>query len=320
MSLLSNISLDHFTQNEEKEKYFPGLFENRTSKFAFLICSLILSLIDVILSWGIIWYEKFGSDNRRTLINKLVASICWRMIFWILMCQSLDIWRYSFGPLPIWICTLHVIAKSSMRVQFLFLFDAIQLTKYIFVFHLKNPSAVTEEFWSMFINVLIILLSYIFAFGIFFIDPRKQIQYYTCADLDMIPILGLPKSSNIQPEMLSLVMFTLIHSKIRWYKEKYDKGKNCEKNSLADNKMGFLGLGTFCLFTFLTIQVNSITPLDMNFFPNYLYMQIFQLLGPNLIGIQLFAVYYVRQPQLRSSLIQNMSELFRNNRIYHLNQ
>jgi hypothetical protein len=30
------------------------------------------------------------------------------------------------------------------------LFDAIYLTKYIFVVHLKNPSAVTEDFWDRF--------------------------------------------------------------------------------------------------------------------------------------------------------------------------
>jgi hypothetical protein len=34
------------------------------------------------------------------------------------------------------------------------MFDAMLVTKYMFVFHLRNPSAVTEDFWDQFLQKL----------------------------------------------------------------------------------------------------------------------------------------------------------------------
>jgi hypothetical protein len=46
------------------------------SKVASLAVSCALIPIGLILLSGIIWFERYGTDNRRTLMNKLLTALC----------------------------------------------------------------------------------------------------------------------------------------------------------------------------------------------------------------------------------------------------
>ena len=64
-----------------KENMFQGVFENRTSKFVSVFISILLTTSTSFLIYGIIWFEKFGSDNKRTLMNKFVSSQFWSLCY-----------------------------------------------------------------------------------------------------------------------------------------------------------------------------------------------------------------------------------------------
>ena len=57
------------------------------TKIFALFFSILLSLIVLPFLYGIIWYEKFGTNSKRTLINQLVCSICWYLIFTVVCLQ-----------------------------------------------------------------------------------------------------------------------------------------------------------------------------------------------------------------------------------------
>jgi len=65
------------TNISKSEKLFSQLFENNPSKIFSISLTVILVVILTFGNFGIVWYEKFGSDKKRTLINKLFASVCW---------------------------------------------------------------------------------------------------------------------------------------------------------------------------------------------------------------------------------------------------
>ena len=46
---------------------------------------------------GVILFERFGSDKKRTLINLLVSSICWRFITWNLLVQLVTVFHFICG-------------------------------------------------------------------------------------------------------------------------------------------------------------------------------------------------------------------------------
>ena len=60
-----------------------------------IVLSVLLSLVLIPSLYGIIWYERFGSDSKRTLINQLFASVCWYLLVLILFLQTPIIFRIT---------------------------------------------------------------------------------------------------------------------------------------------------------------------------------------------------------------------------------
>lgn len=303
------------TDPDISEKCFSGLYQNRPSKFILIAVSILFSFANVVMSWGIIWYERFGSDNRRTLMNKLVSSVSIRMMEWMLVCQIGDAARYSLGPLPVFYCGFLAVVKSSVRLQVVLLTDAMFLTKYIFVFHLKNPSAVTEDFWATFINLLVSAFGNIFSTTLFFLDARKPLHFYACADIDMIPFINLPRRSYGQPEFFSFVLIIFIQARLYFHTAKVDKHHNSiyvhsKTKSLGNFKTTITSLVTMFLVSLSAIKINSMTQLTVNEYPNYLHMQLYQLLMPNLVAFVVTVVYYLGHPIFRNAFVQNIRDHF----------
>lgn len=113
--------------------------------------SIVGAIIAIPLLYGIIWFEE--NNHFRTLINQLVASICWYLIFYILLVQPIAIVLYINGPLNSFICSIDIIIKNVMSMQAIFLLEAIVITKYVFVHLLKNPVAIDDNFLRLFINL-----------------------------------------------------------------------------------------------------------------------------------------------------------------------
>lgn len=86
--------------NRMDEEQYPGVYGR------YLLVSILgtISIIEAVslffLAHGIIWYERYGSDKKRTLINKLFADICYTMLAILVICL-LDNLRFITGPLPL---------------------------------------------------------------------------------------------------------------------------------------------------------------------------------------------------------------------------
>jgi hypothetical protein len=70
--------------------------ENGISKIFSIIFAIILLCISLPLLYGIIWYERYGVDLKRTLINQLFMSVCWYLMIGISFLQVSMIIRFLF--------------------------------------------------------------------------------------------------------------------------------------------------------------------------------------------------------------------------------
>ena len=69
--------------------FFRSLLENYPYRYSTVgLCLAMISVI-VPMFYSIIWYERFGSDKKRTIINQLVSEICWNAIFGCITVQTL---------------------------------------------------------------------------------------------------------------------------------------------------------------------------------------------------------------------------------------
>ena len=203
----SNLENCNITIDNNKEDFFTGLFENRPSKTFAVIFSCLGGSIVLSLLYSIIWYERFGSDNKRTLLNKLVSSLCWTCFEWFFSIQIVDMFRYVVGPLPQFLCIVELYLKNAIFTQQMLLIIGIIITRYLFIFWLKNPVAFQDDFWNLFLNIWIIGYSLITQ-GISFLMPgRYTLYFYICTGKNPLPFEKIPLKSGLHLQILSLVMF-----------------------------------------------------------------------------------------------------------------
>jgi hypothetical protein len=63
-----------------KEGFYVGLMADNFPKVSSNVFSIVSTLFSLLAFYGIIWFERFGSDEKRTLINMLTSSVCWLAI------------------------------------------------------------------------------------------------------------------------------------------------------------------------------------------------------------------------------------------------
>ena len=311
-AVISNCS----TAMAEHEKCFKNLYKSNATKIAIIFISLLSTVLLLVLSYGVIWFERFGNDHKRTLMNKLVSSLCWFLMEWYLVGQTICLIRHFIGPLPPIICAFQQIQKTSVKFQLLLCFDAMQITRYIFIFHLKNPSAVKDDFWSVFITSWILGFSNLYSFKLFFVDGLKPLSYYTCIDTDqMISLNGYQRSYGII-EITTLLIHIVIQCRIVYHKRNNSmpnqlsvmSNSSFSSNTISSFTTRIFSIIGLCAYTLITFKVNSMHLSEVEVYPNYIYVQIYNLILSNIVGFMLTAVYYVTHPQMTRCLLQNIRD------------
>ena len=319
----------NFTSLDLKtENFFSGFFQARIPMILSVIFSLLSSSIVVVFLYGIIWFERFGTDNKRTFINKLVSSQCWSLILYFAFCQTADTFVYIVGPYPELLCFFILVIKNSLKAQVLLFIDLSLFTQYFFIFWLKNPAAVNDDFWSRFSTIWTSGLTYIFYFTKYTLDSRKPLVFYTCSNTNPIEVFSKPFSFQAHFELFSILFCVAIKIKIRFFQksnllfEKMSQGsisnkktilENISKNYLSSFRTNVIVLAIFLSFILVTMRLNKLSPIAVNEYPNYLYVYFFQLISPPSIGFTLVGMFYARNSFMRETLMHEITNLFKIN-------
>ena len=67
--------------------------------------------------------------------------------------QLFSVIRYEAGPFPELICHLDLTLKNVIIMKIQTFLAAIIIVRYIFSFYSKNPTAVQDHFWTLFLNL-----------------------------------------------------------------------------------------------------------------------------------------------------------------------
>ncbi len=147
--------------SSNQSQLFYNVFENPWSRPVSISVSLVLLVLTVPLAYGIIWFERFGTDQRRTVMNKLTSNGLWVAVIQLPFILLSDIIRNLFGPMPTLFCFFQMVFKNAALSQGLFFLDAITIARYLLIFWTKNPCFVKDDFWSNFISIWIYFFSFI---------------------------------------------------------------------------------------------------------------------------------------------------------------
>jgi hypothetical protein len=87
---------------------------------------IVLSITSIAIGtpffYLMIQFERNGSDLKRTLLNRLTSMFLFSGLTFGFTVQVLEIWRFIFGPMFLWVCFAQVNTLSSKFIVSILLF------------------------------------------------------------------------------------------------------------------------------------------------------------------------------------------------------
>jgi hypothetical protein len=306
--------------------FFYGISEKKTSKIVGIIFSITSAPIIALLLYSIIWYEKYGLDKKRTLLNKLVSSICWTAIAGNTFVQIPRLVRSVTCPFPELACFFGEMLRRQILTQYFLFLDGIMITRYVYIFWLKNPTAFHDDFWWVVINIWVVGFSFIFEFVRAILPGRQPIWFYACAGTDPTIGLNLHASFGGFLEVFSLFVHGFVYLKIsilKWQEKKsqgpqtYDTFlKSMTLSEVQNESLSTIGRNVCQMLVISSVFVNGVIVNRMssdsesfNQFPGYLFLHYTFLVYPGMSTLLLALVYLLQHQPLKKTVKQEMKRI-----------
>jgi len=301
---------------------FEKVDSDNAYKYVFIVATILCIITTVPGFYSVVWFEKFGSDKRRTVFNKLLSSMCYVGMFANVFVQGLFVLRFVYGPLPNIVCFWLCLSKR-VTINFGFLvLDSISVVRYIFIFWLKNPAAFNDEFWHVFITLSCILMSFGFQVIRATIPGNQLVEYSLCTGDDPTPYFFLPSFGRGYIESFSLILQISIYIKIGLYKKKARKRigpetywqhlKNAflmdaEKQSLSSLAIDIVLAFVLAFGSVFIVLVNFKSCSDFLMNPKFIVVYHTYMLFPCISTLIFVVVCFVKNPSLRQTILRELT-------------
>jgi len=293
---------------------FEAIDSYNNAKILFSVISLFLIIFTAIGGMSIIWVEKFVIDKKKTMIRKLFTSLFYVIVFYCVVVQGMYLVRFGLGPLPSPVCFWFTIIKKGTLYYAIGLVDSISLTRYLFIFCLKNPGVFNDDFWIIFVNMWLIMVAFLIQFVRLFMPGNQLVDYYFCTGEDPVDIFGMPAVGRGYYEFTSILLNLLIFLKIWLYKLRASRlyGPPRRESHIKnltifqaenENLTSFIVIWILCaFFAFIAAAVSFKSCADFQLYPKYLIIYYtYMVYGP--ITCFLYVSWYVfRLPSLKETL------------------
>ena len=224
-----------------------------------------------------------------------------------------------FGPVANVVCNFSFFLQYLLTTQYLYFQNLSIITRYIFIFWLKNPAAFNDEFWSFFFNMWVVLFS---LFPQIMYEIMHGIDsYHLCVCGKQMPpniFSGMPLQDkslwNHFLARLTLIIHAIVLLRIQLYKVK-DSG---EIKPHPRSKQAWIGMWqnqflsdlttqslTFiCLIIIGMIQwrVSFVKITDLNNYPVFLYEYFFRLIRIPFSFLIIILLMFLRNKTLRKTV------------------
>ena len=135
--------------------YFYKIYGDYHTGTVVILVAIAVQILSIICNFAIVWYENNTSDNRRTLINKLVKLVaCYTILYNVFVHPTL-IFRVLFGPLPWLYCELVMFSRAVIFISIIFVLDIITLGRFLYLYCFRSLGILNEDFWYHFISIYI---------------------------------------------------------------------------------------------------------------------------------------------------------------------
>ncbi len=235
---------------------------------------------------------------------------CLEYTYFILLTDTI---RFITGPMNAKYCFVKTIWRSSYVTSALLYFDLIALTRYLFIFHLKNPSSFKEDFWIVFVNAWVRGASIIFNVAWFYQAEHQIINYYLCSGIDPTEDFKKPLKLYSTTELGSVLINLLVYVRIKYYKKSHQEnaqaGRSVHlkklfltddfKNSIPSLATNLFHLTSLCILVCGSMYLSKVSVSELKDYRNSIFF--FYLIGTPLAFAASLSAYFIRNKPLRNA-------------------
>ena len=351
MTFLPNMEVNSTLSALYETDFFEQLYSDTLLKKATLIIFFLGAIVGLISEVGIIWYERNGNHQYRTVINQLFSTISWLVVAYILFVYIPEGIRYLTGPLNATYCDIHNFLKNFIWSCTILTLDGIILLRYIFIFKWKRAT-VNDNLIACFLQFTILLAS-LWTAGVKKMSTgRMPLNYFMCAGMN--PDSGIEGKRHTKLDTLSIlvivsfVLHVFVFSKIFLYQRKMEKKmmriqlgcinsreeiKNRRRfmawtneictvapidkvsrlpKSMADLTTQILALTVHVVIAVLLIVMNGIEPVELNEYRYRWIVYTIQIIGVAAACIFVHALYFVRNGSFTKTIWTRIRESTQN--------
>ena len=192
--------------------------------------------------------------------------------------------------------------------------DAICVVRYVFIFHMKNPTAAQDDFWKSFLFILLTAFSFL-SHAVFIILPGNNPNYfYLC--MGEVPKNHKNNTTKVNFTLSVVLIFTILaHCFVGIKYFIYNKqGKknindstlttqisrlNIDTQNLASFASNFLWLIYLLAISFVPLKINTTKLEKFNSYPEYMWMYVFHLYLPPINQIFVAILIIMKNSHLR---------------------
>jgi len=196
--------------------------------------------------------------------------------------------------------------------------------RYVITFWHRNPALINDDFWWLFLTCWVIMASIIIDFTRYYLPGKNAFAFYLCTGTDPTPDLHMPNKPTSFLEVVTFLINLVLIIRILIYNKQKSLSSIEPTNQSEQNRMNFLAylekhtivdimtqlfvIGVFGLYVIVLIRLRTITPDEVNTYPNNIFIYFHQMLYPGLFGLFSSAWYYLRYPHLRKKVTKEIKD------------
>ena len=202
----SNITINQSSSfSEFEDDFFKELYSESTLKHITIAIFFFGSIFGLFLEFGLIWYEKYGNNRYRTVINQLFSFVSWLVVAYIVFVYIPEGIRYLIGPLSETFCDVHNLLKNVLSISLVLTLDLIIIHRYISIFKFSHFAVINHDMLVTFFRISILSIALWMALLKRISLGRMPLNYFMCSGKN-----PFEENENITPNIQKFDTFGIV--------------------------------------------------------------------------------------------------------------
>ena len=226
-------------------------------KILVVFFGILIEIISIFLCCCIVYFEKYGGNvQKRTILNKILSSICLLMIFSNILPLNTFLLRIILGPIPSWLAKiLFFYPKVFCGFATMLYLNEMIIIRYLSIFVWKRVPPINDSIFYLIFNLTNAILALVF---VLFSNMGYNIEQSL-----FLLLCGFKEERGETPVFrfyfCLLTLTTLIHllagSRLSWnkIKQRQRTQNDIEEQTQETQKEILSFIGQFIVFLLLII-------------------------------------------------------------------